>query len=81
MNVEPIPNAVPENTTTSRRPLDSWEWDRFFQAAKSVLEERVESKGDTNVIYQVRTTPNMVDLAQQVCEELLKQSLTSIKNL
>lgn len=66
-----VAQPVSMNKAVEFREIDSWEWERYFQSAKGILEERVESKGDITYTYKLNVTPTMVSLSQSICEQLL----------
>jgi asparagine synthetase A len=57
--------------TTQPYYMDIWNWERYFNAAKSVLETRQETKDNLTVIYSMETTPTMKELSQKLMEQLL----------
>lgn len=65
------PVLATESVITTTHYMDVWNWERYFNAAKSVLEIREESKGDTTIIYRMDSSDYMKELSRLLCEELL----------
>lgn len=81
MENQTIVSAIDETNVRTPHYMEVWNWERYFNAAKSVLEIHEESKGDLTVIRKMDTSPKMIELSKLVCEELLNLAYTTITKI